>query len=347
MKYNLDSLIQSALFNLSDRQKDVLNGRYGLGNGRPMTLASIGNKYQVTRERIRQVEALALQAINNRFNSDKELVTLVAHVKKHLDNLGGLQRETALCEALKADLAYSDEKTYAHQVRFLLESCGAFGYHSDDADFHSFWYTDKNATQKAESLISKLVANLKNKKDDIIGKNQFDKIFDQVIKAGNYSKPLALNYISISKKFASNAYNDFGLSHWPEITPKTSRDWAYLVLRKLGLPLHFTELTSSINQLRGYKKTNPQTVHNELIKDGRFILVGRGTYGLKEFNLMAGTAREVITQIINKKGPQKSKDLIRLVLAERIFKENTLLLNLQDRKYFQRLDDGRYTIKKV
>ena len=84
-----------------------------------------------------------------------------------------------------------------------------------------------------------------------------------------------------------------------------------------------------------------------MIKDGRFVLVGRGTYGLKEFNLMAGTAREVISQILRKHGPQESRGVIKLVLEQRMFKENTLLLNLQDRKHFRRLDDGRYMINKA
>lgn len=346
MKYNLDKLINTLLADLTARQKDVLFSRYGLKSGQRMTLASIGNKYSVTRERIRQVEALALDSIKAKF-AKGDFNNLVNHLKKHLNKLGGLRRETLLCDELKEILTSSDAKTYNNKVNFLLESCGAFNYHPDDKNYHAFWSVDRQSVKKADELTNKLVAALKNKKEDLIIKNNFDKLFAQTIKSSNYQRHLAFNYISASKKFASNAYDDFGLSHWPEICPKTSRDWAYLVLRKESAPLHFTKLTKVINQLRQRKTTNPQTVHNELIKDGRFVLVGRGTYGLKEFNLMSGTAREVISQILKKHGPQTSRNLIQLVLDQRMFKENTLLLNLQDRKFFQRLDDGRYTVKTV
>jgi len=85
-------------------------------------------------------------------------------------------------------------------------------------------------------------------------------------------------------------------------------------------------------------------VHNELIKDDRFVLVGRGTYGLREFGILPGTAREVITHFLQNQYALASRDLVKLVLQQRQFKENTLLLNLQNRKYFKRLPDGKYTI---
>ena len=148
----------------------------------------------------------------------------------------------------------------------------------------------------------------------------------------------------------TNQYGETGLSSWSEINPKTARDWAYLVLKKGQKPLHFTEITEHINAVRAHrlnKKTNYQTVHNELIKDERFVLVGRGVYGLEEFGIMAGTAREVMGNILNDHGPLKPKALIQLVLERRMFKENTLLLNLQNRKHFKRLDDGRYVVREV
>ena len=120
-----------------------------------------------------------------------------------------------------------------------------------------------------------------------------------------------------------------------------------MILKKNQKSLHFSQLAKQISRYRKDKETNVQTVHNELIKDGRFVLVGRGVYALKEFNLVAGTCREVISQVLRKHGPQTSKDLIRLVRSERDFKENTLVLNLQNRKFFVRQSDGKYIVKEV
>jgi DNA-directed RNA polymerase delta subunit len=56
---------------------------------------------------------------------------------------------------------------------------------------------------------------------------------------------------------------------------------AYLSLREHKKPLYFKDIVSEIYN-KFDKKVNPATCHNELIRDKRFILVGRGIYGLKE-----------------------------------------------------------------
>jgi hypothetical protein len=117
----------------------------------------------------------------------------------------------------------------------------------------------------------------------------------------------------------------------------------YLILKKASKPLHFNELSTEIRRLRPQKKTNTQTIHNELIKDKRFLLVGRGIYGLREHDVLpAGTIRDILLHILKNEGPMKPKDLIAKVLKHRIFKETTILFNLQNKKYFDRLSTGEY-----
>lgn len=50
---------------LTDRETQVLCLRYGLVDGHPCTLEEVGKKFQVTRERIRQIEAKALMRLRN------------------------------------------------------------------------------------------------------------------------------------------------------------------------------------------------------------------------------------------------------------------------------------------
>jgi len=116
-----------------------------------------------------------------------------------------------------------------------------------------------------------------------------------------------------------------------------------LILKKAADPLHFGQISNEIRRLRPSKKTNTQTIHNELIKDKRFLLVGRGIYGLREHDaLPAGTIRDILLHILKAEGPMKPKDLIAKVLKHRIFKETTILFNLQNKKFFERMPGGEY-----
>lgn len=86
------------------------------------------------------------------------------------------------------------------------------------------------------------------------------------------------------KNLEQNKYGEWGISDWEEIKPKTVNDKIYLILKHSGKPLHFTEIAKKINEIKfDHKTANAATVHNELILDNRYVLVGRGTYGLKEW----------------------------------------------------------------
>jgi hypothetical protein len=87
-----------------------------------------------------------------------------------------------------------------------------------------------------------------------------------------------------TKDLEQNKFGHWGKANWQEIKPKTINDKIYLVLKNFGKPLHFTEIASKINDVKfDHKVANPATVHNELILDNRYILTGRGMYGLKDW----------------------------------------------------------------
>ena len=86
-------------------------------------------------------------------------------------------------------------------------------------------------------------------------------------------------------------------------------------------------------------------MHNELIKDERFVLVGRGMYGLSEQGYEPGTAREVIAKVLKKQGPLAAADVVTHVNKQRFFKPNTILINLQNKASFERLPDGKYRVR--
>ena len=93
------------------------------------------------------------------------------------------------------------------------------------------------------------------------------------------------------------------------------------------------------------KQANMQTVHNELIKDSRFILVGRGIYALKEWGYKEGTVKDIIASVLKKENEPLSKNkIVEEVLKQRMVKKNTIVLTLQDKNLFQRVEKGTYKL---
>ena len=346
MKLSLDILVNKLLIALGEREREVIEKRYGLVDGKPITLAAMGNKYSVTRERVRQIEDGALNELKA-FIKKGDLTDFFTTVTSHLKNFGGLRREALLLADFRYLVADPEAPHLGNKVRFLMDLVEYPKYFQDNDDFHAYWYVSNDDQKRAQGFITKLVKFMGAKRKEVVTHENIDKVFNEAIQPHNLKDLIALNYVSLSKKFHVNEYGDFGLAAWSEINPRTVRDWAYLVLRKGKKPMHFTEIASMINRFRKNKPANSQTVHNELIKDQRFVLVGRGIYGLQEFGLVTGTAKEVIAHMLKKHGPLKPKELLDFVLQERIFKKNTIFINLQNKKHFQRLGDGRYALREA
>lgn len=338
---NIKEIINNFLSDFSSKQKDVLEKRFGL-NGEKQTLAAIGKKYNLTRERVRQIEEFSLETIREKKiveSADKFFKIAINQLKKY----GGVRKEDDFLSDLRA--ALKDDSISNAQLKFVFEINKIPKYHPSDKNFYSFWYIDDEVLKKSSNFINKLSKILAGKKDDVLSRKKFGEIFKESTKEHKLDENSAFNLISISKKFGKNPFGDFGLTDWDEIDPKTIGAKTYLILQKHGKPMHFRDIAERINELKlNKRKALPQTVHNELIRDPRFVLVGRGMYGLKESGLMPGTAKDVIARILLEKGPLRSKDIINLVLQERFLKENTILLNLQNRKSFKKLPDGKYNI---
>ncbi|MFA6135999.1 MAG: sigma factor-like helix-turn-helix DNA-binding protein [Candidatus Paceibacterota bacterium] len=338
---NFRQSLENLINELPKKQKDVIIQRFGIESGNPKTLAQIGDKYQITRERIRQIEAAGLKALLKKAQSDKTLKAMFDKVIKHLESLGGTRKSDYLIEDLRS--IFNDKSLSPYQMELFFGIFEKPIYFLETKNFHSFWYLSEGHLKSNKEFIKKLIAFLKNKKEEVIEKKQFDKLFGQVVKNNSLSDFVALNFVLNSKDFSVNPFGDFGLSNWEEIMPKTVKDKSYLVLKKKREPMHFREIAQEINKIKfDIKKAHPQTVHNELIKDQRFVLVGRGLYSLKEFGIIPGTAREVLRRILKEKGPLPFDKIVKLVGEQRILKHNTILLNLHNKKYFKKADGGLY-----
>ncbi len=337
---NFNEVIKNLLSGLSSRQKDIIEQRFGL-SGKKRTLAAIGNKYSLTRERVRQIESASLKLIGEKIKENQVAGKMLATTLDHLKKVGGVMKENDFLNELRWLL--KDSAITREQLKFIFEVAKNPHYYLEDKNFYSFWYLDKESRKFTFDFISKLEKFIANKKEELITHKKFDELFAQVIKPHNLKDFVALNYVAISKKFGVNSFGDFGLNKWEEINPKTARAKTYLILKKHGNPLHFKEIAKRINEFKFNKRrVIHQTIHNELIKDPRFVLVGRGMYGLAEFGLKPGIAKDVIARILKTKGPLHKEEVVDLVKQERFLKDNTILLNLQNRRHFKKLPDGRY-----
>ncbi len=337
----INNLIQG----LKPRQREILSGRFGLESEEVQTLAGLGEQYDITRERVRQIEAEALRLVRAQFHANKELQEkILGPIYAHLHTYGGLRRDDFLVQELRE--IFHDNNLHHWHLRFLSGVIGEPRYYSSDDSFHFFWYSDKDAVKHAQKFINYLEKLIADKKEDLIIHQKFQDYFAQAVLQHDFSHEHGMNYLSVSRKFEKNPFGDFGLSHWEEINPRTMRDKAYLVLKKRGEPMHFTDVAKAINEVgfRDDRKALSQTVHNELIKDDRVVLVGRGIYGLKERGYMEGTCRDVLRSILKNQGPLSLEEIIQKVAEQRFLKHNTILLNLQNKKFFKRFGEGRYHV---
>ncbi|MBX4211386.1 MAG: hypothetical protein KW806_01130 [Candidatus Yanofskybacteria bacterium] len=340
----LQKTVTTILKTLSPRNRDIIARRFGLLTGKRETLESIGSSYQITRERVRQIEEFTLNQLAKGVQENKDIQKYVSLVKSVLQKDGGLMREDHLFEAVSGNARY--DATNAALV-FVL-SLGDEIVRGDENDrFHAYWALSNKDQDSFQESTSSLISAMK-KESQPVPVGQLESFVTH--QTGNGVADRRLNTVlAVSKEISQNIFGEVGLASWPEIRPKGVRDKAYLVMKKEGQPRHFGEIASLINKA-GFdnKKVNVQTVHNELIKDNRFVLVGRGMYALSEWGYKAGTVKDVLVDILRTSSrPLSRADLIAKVQRARLVKENTIVLNLQDSSQFVRNDDGTYHLRKA
>lgn len=340
----MSEIINSLFKALSERQRDVLVGRFGLDKAKePQTLAALGERFHVTRERIRQIEMSALAAAREGVATNADCREIITAVKACLKKNGGVARVAPLLEHLHAVIRDLNE----NQLAFLVAASREVQSRPEDDEYHPFYYSDERSMKAATSFATGWIETLRKNKGTILG-GRYQELLQKSAAAKHLTLPVAATYVGLSKHIHANPFGDVGLGEWPEIRPATVRDQIYLVLKKHSKPLHFQTIAATINDigLHPHRALAP-TVHNELIKDPRFVLVGRGIYGLSEHGYQPGTAREVIQRILKNQGPLKPKDVILAVQRERFLKANTVLVNLQNRNHFERLTDGSYQVREA
>ncbi len=341
---SITKLVNTAVAGLNPRQKEVIYARFGIDNvsGKGgQTLAAIGEKLHVTRERVRQIENGAIVVIKRNIGRSPELEAALSKIAKFIAGKGGVAKKSEVVR-YAATIATGAKENH---IDFLADASGVFHLYREDDAFHPFYYVTEKDLKNVRTFVEGWVAFLKNRRDKVFAES-YEVQLAGFMKTKAIEGEIAENYLSVSKHIHKNPYGDTGLREWPEISPSTVRDKIYLVLKKNGEPLHFEDIARHINLAKfDTEKALAPTVHNELIKDNRFVLVGRGLYGLKEHGYEPGTAREVIAKILKGKGAMNTAEVMDAVNKQRFFKPNTILINLQNRNFFERMPDGKYRVR--
>jgi len=323
---------------LPDRARDVLEKRYGLGKStEKQTLESIGKTYGITRERVRQIENYAIQSIQKSPAYD-EFEETFDELKNILNSLGAVVSEEVLLEEI------SNDEVVRNHIYFLLVLGNAFYRAKEDKHFCHRWHVERKVSDEVENALQNVFESLDE--DELVTEEEILSRLQSELKdlEDSYRDESVLKrWLAISKKLGQNPLGEWGHATSPNVRAKGIRDYAYLAVKRHGSPMHFKEVAEAIGELFG-KKAHVATTHNELIKDERFVLVGRGLYALTEWGYSAGVVKDVLQDILKKEGPLSREEIIDRVRKERYVKDNTIVVNLQDISIFKRLPDGTYMV---
>ncbi|HAE36830.1 MAG: RNA polymerase sigma factor [Candidatus Nomurabacteria bacterium GW2011_GWF2_35_66] len=325
------------LSNLPPRAHEVIVNRFGLiDEGERKTLEAIGQKYGITRERVRQIEngALALIRKSESFKNEK---AVFEELKKMMHTMGAIVSEHEFLNHLSKD------KITQNSIHLYLTLSDEFTKHKEDTHFKTRWSVDDDISLQVHKSLKNLFENLTD--DQLIPETELIAKFLDEVKdlAEQYkSEEIAKRWLSISKTMSKNPLGEWGKSSSSSIKARGVKDYAFLMMRKHGSPMHFREVAKAVANTFD-KKCHTATCHNELIKDPRFVLVGRGIYALSEWGYKSGVVRDVIKELLKKNGPMTKDDIVDQVMKERYLKKNTILVNLQNTKYFKKNKAGLYT----
>ncbi len=338
LSFDSAALVKKLLSAAPERARKVLIRRFGLGdNPKRETLESIGDRTGITRERVRQIEAAGLDAVRTS-KAFKEASVAFDEIIKHVHSLGVLVPEEALLSA------FGKDEGSRNRFRFFLMVNSAFFRERETNDFLARWHVNHATAKSIHEALSKLYSSLSD--EEVVTESELmDRFLDELkgVNDAYKSEEVLKRWLSLSKHIDRNPLAQWGRSTAPAVRIKGVRDYAYLAIKRHGAPMHFSEVVTAIGTLFS-KKAHVATTHNELIKDPRFVLVGRGLYALTEWGYTPGVVRDVIRETLEKVGPLKKDEIIKHVKKARFVKDNTILVNLNDSRYFKRLKDGRYTV---
>lgn len=336
-KLQIETVVSDVLATIErEREREIVSRRFGLFDRRE-TLEQIGELLGITRERVRQLEKAAITKL--RASAGKgdipHVLTVQESILKQLTGMGNVARVSDLSAKLSTD----NNKLDQARVSFLSMLCPLLAViDENDHYFHAVGVAEQHNEKAMKDQVNAVVEAIKSIAEPTTAETIAEKVSDNDVA---HVKALA----SVSKLVAT-LNGRWGLTKWPMVNPKNIRDKIYVILKEHGKHLHFNEIAEAIKDSEFKRKdVTTQAIHNELIKDKRFVLIGRGIYALKEWGYEKGTVADIITEVLKKAGePLHRDEIVKRVLESRYVKETTILLNLQGKSQFKRVAKATYDL---
>ena len=318
-----------------EREREIIARRFGLYDRRE-TLEQIGELLGITRERVRQLEKAIM--IRLRLAAEDDLPHIAAiekHFIRHLHDLGRVAKVQDLTIRVTPD---ANETTRAH-VAFIAEIAPRLTVvEENDRYHHAVGIKEHGTDDQIKQHVDTIVGAIKKSGEPLT--------IDELHAKTDHDHPNHVRALASVSKDLAHLKEKWGLTKWPTVNPKNIRDKIYVILQENTKPMHFSDIAKAIKDSDFRRKdVTTQAIHNELIKDGRFVLIGRGIYALKEWGYNKGTVADIITDILKKEGgPLHRDEIVKRVLKHRQVKETTILLNLQGKARFKRVAKATYAL---
>lgn len=332
-------IVNDSLQNLKENEKRVICGRFGINETRK-TLSAIGKKLNLSRERIRQVEKEGLKRLASQI-VEKERMN-IANIISVFEKSGGVTNHEKIAEKF-LDSTLKNNINEFNSLNLIFSIIPQIKKIDKTKELEASWLLSTLQKDEVIKIINDWVTHLEKTKKPLT--------IDVLVNAHPDHQKYEITFLSelpyISKKLIRTETGHIGLSNWPEINPRNVRDKIYYILKKEKAPLHFDLIAKKINdQNFSKKKVVRATVHNELIADSRFVLVGRGIYALSEWGYLPGTVQDIIREVLSENKKMSIKDIVEAVSKQRTVKKNTILINLQTKPEFVKVGKDTYTLRK-
>lgn len=330
------------LDSLSEREKNVIERRVWLKGDRE-TLQNIGSSFSpaITRERVRQIEDSGIKKIGRIIKTT--LLTLIQEKSKaFLEIHGGVLSKEKLINIIIKDLQL-DTTVNAGILEVIIQSDYDIKKSKQKLGCKIYFFLPSVSKTTIDAVYKDGLKILKKKKDVVEQNTLYEAI------QNNLKEDIGLTFIdSVLELFEDIVKGEetlIGLTKWKILNPKTLKDKAIYVMKKEKVPMHFIDISNKITEYLG-ESVKVNTIHNELIRNNEFVLIGRGIYALKEWGFVPGTVLDVITNVLEKAGEAMStEDITKEVLKTRNVKQTTIYMNLQNKAIIERVGRNYYQLK--
>ncbi len=334
---DIDTTVEAILGAIDqDREREIITRRFGLYD-RKETLEQIGELLGITRERVRQLEKAIL--IRLKIAAEEGKIPSVPAIEKVLVRELSEMGRLATINDLTARIDSKADNLKRSRVAFIAELAPHLTVVNENDNYRlAAGISEYGDEKKIRAEIDEIVKTIKKHGEPLT----IDQLHEQL----NYEHPSIVRALASVSKHLSHLKDMWGLNKWPTVNPKNIRDKIYVILAENGKPLHFSEISEAIKDSTfSRKNVTTQAIHNELIKDKRFVLIGRGIYALDSWGYSKGTVADTIADILRKSPePLHRDEIVKRVLKNRQVKETTILLNLQSKPQFKRVAKATYAL---